>query len=132
VIDFIFLRLFPLGLMLGGLGLGVVEVRHYLQERPHVQRGRFLRRATGAVLLLVLGVLVMLGRIPDQLTMPPDQVWTLFRHWLWVMAIALVLTLLALWDALEGVRHLRGFFEDVEKEEIKKIQQHLAGTRKER
>lgn len=132
MVDFIFLRCFPIALMLGGVVLGTVEIRHYLHERPHAPRGRLLRRGVGAVLLLVLGVLVMLGRIPDQHSMPPDQVWSLFRHWLWVMAIALLLTLLAMWDALEGVRHLRGFFEDVEKEEIQKIQQHLAGSKKSR
>ncbi len=132
MIDFVFLRLFPAGLILGALVLGVAEVRHYLHERPHTPRGRLLRRAGGALLLVVLAVLVMLGRIPDQHSMPPEQVWSLFRHWLWVMGIALVLTLLAMWDALEGVRHLRGFFEGVEKEEIEKIQQHLAGNGKPR
>lgn len=130
--DFVFLRLFPVGLIVGALVLGLAELRHYLHERPHALRGRLLRRAGGAVLLVVLAVLVMLGRIPDQHTMPPEQVWSLFRHWLWVMGVALLLTLLAMWDALEGVRHLRGFFEGVEEEEIQKIQQHLAGHGKRR
>ena len=123
--DFLLLRIFPAALLLGGLGLGYAELRFYLHERPHAPRGRLARRLTGALLLIGLAVMVALGRIPDRQSMPTEELWVYFRHWLYVMAVAFVLMLLAGWDALVGVRHLRGFFEGVEREEIARIQQHL-------
>ena len=130
--DFVLLRVFPVALLVGGLALGWGEFRHYLQERPHVPLDRIVRRLAGSLLLVLLAVLVMLGRIPDRHSMPTEELWSYFRHWLWVMVIALVLLLLAGWDALAGVRHLRGYLEGVEREEIQKIHHHLAGPPEEK
>ena len=49
----------------------------------------------------------------------------MLQHWLIVFALVTLLVFLAFWDAWEGIRHLRGFLDTVEKEELDKIQGHL-------
>ena len=51
----------------------------------------------------------------------------LLKYWLVVLGLAGVLMAFAIWDTLDGVRTLRRFLESEERDEIRKIREHLDG-----
>ncbi len=87
--------------------------------------GRLVRRTVGSALLLTLAVLIFFGRLPESGSATPEQVMSLFYYWTSVLAIALLLGGLALYDALAGMRRLGGYMALVEGQEMTALAQQL-------
>lgn len=124
--DFFLLRVFPVLLGIGGLVFLPLEIRALARERA-AGRPRYLkfgRRCLGAAVLFGLAVMVYLGEVPTSAE-ATAQTWSKFQHWLIVLGLTLFLMMLAVWDAIDGVKHLRTYLEDVEKEELQRIHEHL-------
>ncbi len=122
--DFVLLKLFPALLIVGGVALLVWETRGFLRERDQVVK--FVRRLTGAVVLIVMAGMVFAGELPDPTEKDPTKTMDLFRYWLVILGLAALLGTLAIWDALSGVRALKKFVAQVEVEEMAHLREHLS------
>lgn len=120
------LYLFPTALVLAAGYLLRTEWLSFRRDRirGRVYWTRFLRRMVGALVVMAIAVMVHLGDV-----VPADasqgEAWKMLSHWTWVMGLLLLVMVLALWDAVDGVRNLRSYFEDIEKEEVERIREHL-------
>jgi len=123
--EFIVQRLIPVILCLGAVALAWHEMRSPFREGK--ARLRRIRRMVGSGLLVLMSCMIWAGQLPHVQTLPPEQAMDLLRHWLMVLGLAALLMMFAIWDTLDGVRTLRGYLENVEREEIEKIREHLDG-----
>jgi hypothetical protein len=89
-----------------------------------VARLRLARRLGGSLILLAVAGQIWTGQLPQEHA-APEQAVAMLQHWVWVFALVSLLVLFALWDTWEGVRHLRGYLDSVEKDELTKIRTHL-------
>lgn len=107
-------KAFSVALAAGALSFLLSEWRHYrssfgrggdmLAGRPDL--ARLLRRAVGSALLLTMSALIFCGKLPEPGAADPDQVIRLFYYWVAVIGLALGLAVLAMVDALAGVKKL--------------------------
>lgn len=127
------LYVFPLGLSLVGCVLIHLEMAHYARERRRGRAStmRFLRRITGALLMIAIAVLVHVGKVAPGPVQDPEEARALLDHWLWVMGLVVGAMVLAVWDVVDGVRSLRRYFEDMEQEEVNRIREHLTASHRE-
>jgi uncharacterized membrane protein YcjF (UPF0283 family) len=118
------LRVFPLLLAVGALGLAIWELKNQ-PVRP--LRFRLARRLGGSLVLFCIAVAMWTGQLPNSeiAQKSPDQALAMLQHWVSVFALVCLLIVLALWDTWAGMRNLRGYFDEVEKDELGKIQEHL-------
>lgn len=125
--DFFLLKVFPAFLMAGALALIPFEIKSFRreQERGQPRLVKLTRRLLGSLVLMALALMVFFGEVPTGPAQPNSATMAQFQHWLIVLGLALFLMLLAGWDALDGVRHLRTYLDSVEQEEVQRIQEHL-------
>lgn len=118
------LRVFPVLLALGALGLAIWEIKNK-SVRP--VRYRLARRLGGSLILLCIAAAMWTGQLPtpEVAQKNPDQAVAMLQHWVSVFALVCLLVVLALWDTWAGMCNLRGYLDEVEKDEIGKIQEHL-------
>jgi hypothetical protein len=92
-------------------------------EGPVVWLRRWRRTLAGAI-LVVISWHIWTGQLPSD---PNNTALALdlLHHWLRIFVFVLVLIAMAMWDAWDGIRNLRGYLETVEKDEVTKIQEHL-------
>lgn len=110
----ILLKAFSVVLAAGALALLLHEWRFYRRSfrgsvemlSPAPDTARLLRRAVGSALLFTLSALLFGGKLPDPGVADQEQVMRLFFYWLSVSGLALLLGLLALVDAVAGVKKL--------------------------
>ena len=67
---------------------------------------RLLRRSVGSALLLAMSALMFVGRLPEKGQTDPEQVMQLFYYWAAIFGLAMALGLVAMFDALSGVKKL--------------------------
>lgn len=107
-------KAFSVVLATGALSFLMAEWRHYRRafRRNHdllstsPDTPRLLRRAVGSAVLLVMSALMFAGRLPEPGQSDPDKVLGLFYYWMCIFGLAMVLGLIALVDALAGVKKL--------------------------
>ena len=118
------LRVFPLFLLVGALALVMWELKH--QPFKPV-RFRLARRLGGSVLLLCIAAAMWSGELPNPeiAQKNPEQAVAMLEHWVSIFALVGLLIVLALWDTWAGMRNLRGYLDEVEKDELGKIQERL-------
>lgn len=110
----ILVKAFSVALATGALSFLMAEWRFYRRSFSKAtdmlsgspDTGRLLRRTVGSALLLAMSALIFMGRLPGPGQHAPDQVLGLFYYWMSVLGLALVLGMLALVDALAGVKKL--------------------------
>ncbi|HXE72568.1 MAG TPA: hypothetical protein VNO81_07895 [Candidatus Nitrosotenuis sp.] len=122
---------FPAFLLLGALALALVEVRALRTEgragRPNWVR--FWRRLAGSVLMVAVGAMVALGD-----SSPGGEMRAAvarLQYWMYVLVLVGVAMALAFWDVLDGLRSLRRYVEDVERDEMRRLKDHLQQLRQE-
>lgn len=107
-------KAFSVALAAGALSFLMAEWRFYRRSFSKAtdmlsgspDTARLLRRTVGSALLLVMSALIFVGRLPEQGQSSPEQVLGLFYYWMSVLGLALVLGLVAMVDALAGVKKL--------------------------
>jgi hypothetical protein len=107
-------KAFSVALVAGSLSFLMSEWRHYRKSFGRAcgalggapDTGRLLRRTAGSALLLLMSALMFMGRLPEPGQTDPDKVLGLFYYWMSVLGLALVLGVIALVDALTGVKKL--------------------------
>jgi hypothetical protein len=114
-VDPLFLvKAFSVVLATGALSFLLGEWRHYRNSFSR-QRDmwcgspdtpRLLRRTLGSAVLLVMSALMFMGRLPEPGQSDPEKVVGLFYYWMGIFGLAMVLGLIALVDALAGVKKL--------------------------
>lgn len=121
--DFVLLKVFPIALALGGLLWIPFELKTYFRERKsgHHRNTKLFRRLLASVMLIVLAGMVYFGELPQPGVKDAELTMKLFRHWVVVLGMAMFLGGLAVWDALEGMRHLKKFITRVEQEELEAL-----------
>ncbi len=67
---------------------------------------RLIRRTVGSTLLFVMSLLMFLGRLPESHQVPAEDVLTMFYYWAAVFALAMLLTMIAFYDAVAGVKKI--------------------------
>lgn len=98
----------------GALSFLLAEWRHYrraFSRAADVASGspdtaRLLRRSVGSALLLAMSALMFMGRLPEPGQSDPQQVLNLFYYWAAVFVLAMVLGVVAMVDAMAGVKKL--------------------------
>ncbi len=125
--DMLLLRLFPAAIFAGGLVFLGFEFRSYRRERAtgQVRFTKTIRRSLGAFMLLILAAMVYFGEIPKDPSQDAAATIAQFQYWVSVLGLALFLMGLAIWDALDGFRHLRGYLARVESEELEQLHRQL-------
>ncbi|MGE0489739.1 MAG: hypothetical protein AB7S38_11055 [Vulcanimicrobiota bacterium] len=121
------LRIFPVLLFLGGVVFVPVEIRNFAREKAQGQARpvKLIRRLLGAVVLAGLAAMVFFGELPKDAHQDAAATMAQFQYWLSVLGLAIFLGCLAVWDALDGFRHLRGYLARVESEEIEQLHRQL-------
>ncbi len=107
-------KAFSVALAAGALSLLLSEWRFYRRSFRKVTEifsaapdmGRLLRRSVGSAILLVMSALMFAGRLPQKGVTEPAEALHLFYYWAAIMGLALLLGLIALADALSGVKKL--------------------------
>jgi hypothetical protein len=114
-VDSLFLiKAFSVALAAGALSFLMAEWRHYRNSFSRAtdwlsgspDTARLLRRTVGSALLLAMSALIFMGKLPQPGSTDPDQVLKLFYYWVAVIGLAMALALVALADALAGVKKL--------------------------
>ncbi|MEW6277255.1 MAG: hypothetical protein AB1758_01445 [Candidatus Eremiobacterota bacterium] len=125
--EWIRLYAFPTALVLAAAYLVRAEFLQVARERTPGRPNwiRFGRRMTGSVVMVAIAVMVHMGRLVPA-TADRAEAWHLVQHWTWVMGLVMLAMGLAVWDAVEGVRNLRRYFEAIEREEISHIREHVS------
>lgn len=107
-------KAFSVALAAGALSFLLSEWRFYrrsFRSATNMLSGcpdnaRLIRRTIGSALLLVMSALMFMGRLPQPGAHNPEQVLGLFYYWMSVLGLAMLLGLIALVDALSGVKKL--------------------------
>lgn len=107
-------KAFSVALAAGALSFLMAEWRFYRRSFSKAtdmlagspDTARLLRRSVGSALLLVMSALIFVGRLPTPGQTDPERVLGLFYYWMCVLGLALVLGLVALVDALAGMKKL--------------------------
>ncbi len=107
-------KAFSVVLATGALSFLLAEWRFYRKSFRQVtdmfsaapDTGRLIRRTVGSALLLVMSALMFVGRLPEKGLTDPTEAMHLFYYWIAIIALALTLGVIALVDALSGVKKL--------------------------
>lgn len=107
-------KAFSVTLAAGALSFLLSEWRFYRRSFRKVTEiysaapdtARLFRRSVGSALLLVMSALMFAGRLPEKGVTDPAEALHLFYYWAAIMCLALLLGLVALADALSGVKKL--------------------------
>ena len=87
--------------------------------------GRLLRRTVGSALLLVMSALMFLGRLPEKGVTDSTEAMHLFYYWAAIMGLAMLLGLVAMADALSGVKKLGSAVSLEQARELSALTQQL-------
>ena len=85
---------------------------------------RLVRRLGGSLLILAVAGLIWTGPLPRG-HVAPEQATEMLKHWVAVFGLVGLLVVFSVWDAVEGVRHLRGYLDTLQEDELGKIRDHL-------
>jgi hypothetical protein len=107
-------KAFSVALAAGALSFLLAEWRFYRNSFRKVpdmlsgspDSGRLLRRTVGSALLVGMSAMMFMGRLPEPDHTAPEQVLHLFYYWAVVLGLAMALGLVAMIDALSGVKKL--------------------------
>lgn len=107
-------KAFSVALAAGALSFLLAEWRFYRSSFRRVtdmlaaapDTSRLLRRSVGSALLLAMSALMFVGRLPEKGQTDPEQVMQLFYYWAAIFGLAMALGLVAMFDALSGVKKL--------------------------
>lgn len=134
------MKAFSVALAAGALSFLMSEWRYYrnsfrqasdmLATSPDTPR--LLRRALGSGLLFVMSVLIFMGQLPAPGQTDPDQVMRLFYYWLVVIALAMTLAVLAVVDALSGVKRLGSVMSLEQARELSTLAEQLRSAQLDR
>ncbi len=117
----------PLLLLGGAAWLALAEIRNFQagREAERPSWSRLIRRLFGAALLVAISAMFQFAdtRLPDQ--MPPDQALAYFHYWMGALALVGLAGILALWDVLAELRNLRSYVDRAERDELRKLHDHL-------
>lgn len=87
--------------------------------------GRLLRRTVGSSMLLLMSILMFMGELPDHGRNSPDEVLHLFYYWATVVGLAVMLGMVALFDAFAGMKRLSTYVSTEEGKELSALADQL-------
>lgn len=114
--------LLPLVLGAGALVLVTLEVAALLRYRRWV---RFLRRFAGGALMMVIAAMLHRGQAAPPPHGDHQAALEQLSYWQAVLGLVAGTVLLALWDMVEGIQGIRQFIDEVERDEIRTLREHL-------
>ena len=117
----------PLFLIIGAVYLVVVEFVSYprLKKYGHPENNlklRMGRRLVGALLVIIVAVLMFWGLN----FMPRPSIGLFHRqaaHWALVMVLVFVVVILAMWDAVDGLKYLEKLADQVSRKELEDLEE---------
>lgn len=95
-----------------------------LRERAP-QWMRFHRRALGALTIAAIAFMVHFSKGLPTAATPEVDVYRQLQYWTWILVLAMVVILLAVWDALASIRALKRHLERVAREELQGLKDQL-------
>lgn len=125
--------IFPAFLTLGALYLIAAEFTSYsrfekLNLKSSKLKTRMIRRISGALIVIVVAIMISWGisnmpRPPKALFQHQIRYWSLY--WTILAGIVLVAIILAIWDAIDGVRYLERLADQCTLEHLNEINKKL-------
>ena len=126
-------KAFSIALAAGALSFLMAEWRYYrgsfsqatdmLSSSP--DNARMIRRTVASALLLAMSALMFLGRLPEPGQTDPAQVLRLFYYWAAVLGLAMALGMIAMIDALSGVKKLGSVMSLEQAKELSALAEQL-------
>lgn len=128
----VLLKAVSVTLAAGSLSFLVAEWRLYKGATAEVgrvpgsqgDRGRLIRRTVGSAILLTMAMLMFAGRLPQE-GAPPAEVLSLFYYWSSIVGLAVLLGLVAMYDAIRGVKNLKTYVSAVQGRELAALAKQL-------
>jgi hypothetical protein len=129
---------FPMLLCAGAVYLIILEIMNYprlkkLGFQKQSLKARFLRRTLGALIVISIAILLFWGlgsMWPPSSSGDRDVLNRQLAYWSIVAGLVFLTIMFAMWDALEGVRHIEKLIERNTVEEIREIRESLSKNTK--
>lgn len=117
----------PAILIIGAIYLAVAEIVAFPRLKNYgypekLLKIRMVRRLAGLFLVCVVAVMMIWGLR----YLPGASAGVFYRqasHWAIVMGLVFVIVILAMWDALDGLKYLASLTDQVSKQDLKELEE---------